>query len=85
MSITSPTSGQTVSGTTYVYVNATDNIGVTRVNLYVDGKLTAYSVRSPFTLAWNTSLAVAGQHTIHVDAIDAANNRTVSAPVTVVK
>ena len=52
-SITSPADGATVSGTVTVSANASDNVGVSRVELYVDGALAARTphprTRSPGT------------------------------------
>jgi PKD repeat protein len=74
ISITSPKDGSTVAGIVSVQVNASDNVGVKKVELYVDGKLTATSTTSPFTTKWNAKKASIGQHTLQVKAYDAAGN-----------
>jgi PKD repeat protein len=74
ISITSPKDGATVAGIVSVQVNASDNVGVKKVELYVDGKLTATSTASPFTTKWNAKKASVGQHTLQVKAYDAAGN-----------
>jgi len=58
---------------------------VVKVELYVDGALTATSTRAPFTTKWNTQRVRAGAHTLQLKAYDAAGNRGVSALVTVYK
>jgi len=74
-----------VSVNTSVYVNASDNVGVTRVELYVDGVLTSTSASAPFTTKWNTKKAAAGTHNLQARAYDAAGNSGTSNPVTVYK
>lgn len=85
--ITSPASGATVSGTVSVFVQASDNVGVVKVELYVDRALTATSTSAPFTTKWNAkSRSVAkGAHTLQTKAYDAAGNAGVSAVITVYK
>ncbi len=83
--ITSPNDGAMVSGIVNVQVNATDNIGVRRVELYVDGALSASSSASPFTIKWNTRRIAAGAHTIQSRAYDAAGNIGTSVALNVFK
>src|SRR3989337_2007146 len=54
ISITSPASGASVSGTIDVLVNASDNIGVKSVSLSVDGISVSSTSTSPFTNSWNS-------------------------------
>jgi C1A family cysteine protease len=84
VSIASPATGATVSGTTTVSVSASDNIGVTSVSLYLDGALIATDTTSPFTFSWNTLAASNGSHTLQAVAADAAANNTTSAAVNVI-
>lgn len=85
VTITAPVNGAKVAVNTSVYVNAADNLSVTRVELYVDGKLTATSTSAPFTTKWNTKKVTAGPHTLHAKAYDAAGNAGSSPQVTVYK
>jgi subtilisin family serine protease len=73
-SITSPTNGATVSGTTTVSANASDAVGVTRVELYVDGGLVGSDSTAPYQIAWNTTTASNGSHGLQTRAFDAAGN-----------
>ena len=82
-SITSPANGATVSGTTTVSANASDNVGVSRVELYVDGVLTGSDSTSPYQIAWNTTTATNGGHGLQTRAFDAAGNMGSSATVNV--
>lgn len=86
ISIISPTGG-TVSGNVSVRVNATDDVGVTRVELDVDGRQVSSSTSAPFTTSWNTrpKNVARGNHTLQVRAYDAAGNVGTSAPVIVTK
>jgi subtilisin family serine protease len=83
ISITAPASGATVSGTVSAGVNAADNVGVTRVDLYLDGTLLATDTSSPYSFQWDTLGSTDGAHTLTARAYDAAGNSGGSAPVTV--
>lgn len=85
ISIMSPGSGAAVSGTVTVKVAATDDVGVMKGELYVDGALVGTSTSAPFNFKWNTRKARAGQHSLHSKAYDAAGNVGTSSPVTVTK
>jgi hypothetical protein len=82
VSISSPTSG-TVSGITTVFAVATDNVGVERVEFYIDGarKITDYT--SLYSYSWDTTTATNAAHTIYAMAYDAIGNVATSATVTV--
>jgi len=83
--ITSPSSGSTAARSTKVYVTASDNIGVTRVDLKVDGKLYATSTSATPVFSWNTLKIARGSHTLEAVAYDTAGNSSRSAIVTVYK
>ena len=82
-SITSPASGATVSGTVTVAANASDDVGVTRVELCVDGALTGSDTTAPYQIAWNTTTASNGSHGLQTRAYDAAGNVGSSTTVNV--
>ena len=84
-SVTAPSSGATVSGTVTVTATATDNVGVVKVELYVDGALLGSGASSPTSASWNTTAVANGGHTITSKAYDAAGNvgTSASVPVTV--
>ena len=69
VSITSPKSGATVSGT--VSVTATTVAPVDWVNFYVDGTYVASS--PPLTLAWNSTSVANGTHTLAVNGYNSSN------------
>jgi hypothetical protein len=85
VAITSPPNGATVRNTVSVTVNASDNVGVTRVELYVDGVIKSTSTSAPFTTKWNSRKASNGAHTLQCRAYDAAGNAGVSPSITVYK
>ena len=74
VSITSPAAGATVSGTITVTANASDNVGVTRVDVLVDGVVKGSDSAAPFAVAVDTTALGNGTHTISARAVDAANN-----------
>ena len=82
-SIDDPADGATVSGVVDVVVSATDNVGVTRVELYVDGVLQGSDTSSPYHILWDTAGAPSDSHTLQARAYDAAGNVGVSANVMV--
>ena len=82
-SIASPAAGSTVSGTVAVSANASDNIGVSNVDLYVDGVLHSTDSASPSSFTVNTATLTNGAHTLLAKAYDAAGNSKVSTAVTV--
>lgn len=82
-SITSPANGSTASGTVTVNASAADAVGVTKVELYIDGSLAATDVASPYSFSWNTASYSNAAHTLVTKAYDAAGNVGSSSTVTV--
>jgi hypothetical protein len=70
-----------VSGTITVTASASDNVGVTRVELYVDGTLKATDTSTPYNFAWDTTTAANGSHSLLTKAYDAAGNVGTSSAV----
>ncbi|HKB64383.1 MAG TPA: S8 family serine peptidase [Pyrinomonadaceae bacterium] len=83
--ITSPSDGTTLPTNASIYVNALDNVGVVRNELYVDGALVSSSTSAPFTTKWNTRKVKAGPHVLQCKAYDAAGNVGLSQLVNVNK
>ncbi|MDO8332206.1 MAG: S8 family serine peptidase, partial [Fluviicoccus sp.] len=73
VSISSPINGTTVSGNVSISVNASDNVAVSSVSLYVDGALKATGNGS-IAYKWNSRQASNGAHSIWAVARDAAGN-----------
>ena len=74
VSINSPAAAASISGTVQVTGTATDNVGVTRVELWIDGQLNSTCASTAFACTWNSGSASAGSHTVQVKAYDAAGN-----------
>lgn len=86
VAISSPTQGSKLSGKTVrVSVNSSDNIAVTKVELYIDGKLFGTSTSASASFSWNISKVATGAHTLQAYAFDAAGNIGASQLVTVYK
>src|SRR5207249_2750961 len=84
VSITSPSSGSTVSGTITVTASASDNVGVAGVQFRLDGTDRASeNTSAPDSVSWDTTADSTGSHTVTARARDAAGNTTTSSPVTV--
>jgi hypothetical protein len=82
-SITAPANGATVSATVNVTANASDNVGVSKVEFWLDGSLRATDMSSPYAWSWDTSTATNGAHALVSKAYDAANNIGTSTTVNV--
>jgi hypothetical protein len=82
-SITAPANGATVSATVSVNANASDNVGVTKVEFYLDGALQSTDTTSPYSWSWNTTTATNASHALVAKAYDAANNIGTSSTVSV--
>ena len=85
VSITSPTEGATVTGSTVsVSAVASDNIGVSGVQFKLDGAdLGAEVTAEPYTITWDSTTAVDGPHIISAVARDTDGNTTTSTDVNV--
>jgi len=85
--VTSPANGSSIAGTRSVNVNvaSSDNIGVTRAELYINGRLVASSASGNFTYKWSTSKLVRGTYQLQSKAFDAAGNIASSAVISVMR
>ena len=82
ISITSPTGGKVVS-VVPVDVSYSDNVGVTRAELYVNGTKFATDDIAPFSFVWDTTTYADGSYTLSAKAYDAAANVGTSSSVSV--
>src|SRR5579885_544127 len=83
-SVGAPANGATVSGTVTVTATASDNVGVTKMEVYIDGALkTSNTSSTSISYSWATTGVSNGSHTIQSKAYDAAGNVGSSATVTV--
>lgn len=80
--ITAPTGG-TVSGTVSVTVSASDDTGVTGVDLLVNGSVVATDDAAPWAFSWDSTSVSDGNVDLVARARDAAGNRGSSSAVRV--
>lgn len=74
VSISAPASGSSIFGPVAVLASATDNVGVGKVEFYLDGMLKSTANAAPYRWEWDTRAAGNGQHTLTAKAYDAAGN-----------
>jgi hypothetical protein len=73
-SIVTPVSNASVSGTVTINVSAIDNVGVTKVEYYVNGVVQDSATSSPYVFSWNSASLSSGSYTLIAKAYDAAGN-----------
>ncbi|MEA3192093.1 MAG: hypothetical protein QOD26_426 [Betaproteobacteria bacterium] len=78
VSLTAPTSGQTVSGTLALSAIAADDHGVSKVVFMVDSTTLATDTTSPYSASLNTTTLANGTHTVKAQAFDASGLSTTS-------
>src|SRR2546425_1200619 len=84
VTVTSPASGSTVTGTISGTASASDNVGVVGVQFLLDGLNAGAEVTAaPYSVSWNTTTASNGSHSLTAVARDAAGNRATSVAVAV--
>jgi len=66
-----------------VTASASDNVGVTKVEFYLDGVLKSTDTTSPYSWSWDTTTATNAAHSLVSKAYDAAGNIGTSATVSV--
>jgi thermitase len=81
--ITAPTAFSSISGLVPINVSATDNVGVARIELLVNGTTVAVDSGAPFGFSWNSSGVANGMADLVAVAYDAAGNFTASSTVSV--
>lgn len=83
--VTNPKDGASISGLKSVSVSvaSSDGTGVTKAELYINGRLTASSSSGNFSYTWNTSRLPSGTYQLQSKAYDAAGNSASSAVVSV--
>jgi Big-like domain-containing protein len=85
VAITQPVDGGTVARKSKLSIGATasDNVGVTRVDFYVNGVLTCFDATAPYTCAWQVPSVAGKTYSIQAKAYDAAGNVASSAVIKV--
>jgi hypothetical protein len=83
VSISSPTNGAHISGGVTVSVSASDNVGVSKVELYINGILYANDSTEPYNFSWDTSRYNNGAYNLEAVAYDSSGNIGESTLITV--
>lgn len=85
VSLSAPAAGTKLTGTSdIISATASDNVGVTRVEFYVDGStLINTATTAPYNYNWNPTTVSSGSHSLTAKAYDAAGNSATSTAVTV--
>lgn len=84
VTVTSPSGDVTVSGTTTLAADSSDDVSVAGVQFQLDGvSFGAEDTAAPYSVSWDTTATSNGIHTLTAQARDGAGNRTVSSPVSV--
>jgi endo-1,4-beta-mannosidase len=79
VSISSPSSGGSVSGTVSISGTATDNLGLSKVEVALNGGIwRAATGTSSWSYSWDTTVWINGSHTITARAVDTQNNISTS-------
>jgi thermitase len=83
VSISNPIAYASVTGVVPVNVSATDNVGVARVELKVNGSTVSVDSAAPFAFSWDSAGVPNGMANLVAYAYDAAGNVTASSTVAV--
>ena len=81
-----PLANTTISGTVTIALDVTDNVGIEKVEFYIDGGVNGNPNSSltnpPWNYDWNTTgLPSTSAHSLYIKAYDAAGNVGISGPV----
>jgi chitodextrinase len=79
VSLTAPANASLVTGTLSITGSAADNVGVTRVDLSIDGVVVATDFTAPYNFSVNTLTVANGNHLLTLTAYDAAANSATSS------
>jgi aryl-phospho-beta-D-glucosidase BglC (GH1 family) len=83
VSLTASATSVTVAGPLTLTANATDNVGVTRVEFRDGAQLIGTDTTAPYSFTVNLTSAQNGTHSYTARAFDTAGNSATSAPVSV--
>ncbi|RKG68952.1 hypothetical protein D7V80_10520 [Corallococcus sp. CA054B] len=81
--LTAPAAGATLRGSVTLTATASDNLGVTLVEFYLDDVLLGSAAKAPYALTWNTGTTPNGTHVLTCKAHDSSRNTTTSTPVSI--
>ncbi len=81
--ITAPLANASLSKTQTITATASDAIGVTKVEFWMDGQLLGTDTTSPYSFSLDTTKYTSATHSLQTKAYDAAGNVGTSAAVSV--
>lgn len=81
VALTAPADGAQVSGNVSVSADASDDVGVDRVEFLLDGNLIGSDAGAPYAYLWNSASSSNGAHSLQARAYDLAGNVGSSAAV----
>jgi hypothetical protein len=82
VSLTAPVDGATVSGTVTLSAEASDDVGMNRVEFLVNDKFLRFKALAPYTITWTSSAD--GPVTLTARALDAVRNAGTSSVTVIV-
>jgi glucose/arabinose dehydrogenase len=83
VSLTAPTNGANLTGTTTVSANASDNVAVFKVDFLIDGTIINTDTIAPYSFSWSTATYSNAAHTVVARATDSAGNFTNTSQISV--
>jgi subtilisin family serine protease len=78
VSISTPAAAARVSGVVKVSVQASDNIAVSKVQVFVGSKLIGTDTAAPYTISWDSGTIPNGTYQLVARALDASGNQGAS-------
>src|SRR5262245_40245131 len=83
VSIVSPGDGSPVSHVTAISATASDDVGISSVELFLDGASRGVDASAPYVFTLDTTAVSNGMHTLQAVARDLGGNQTTSSSVSV--
>ncbi|TGU70446.1 hypothetical protein E4633_11300 [Geomonas terrae] len=83
VALTAPAEGTVVHGVTLIKAAASDDVGIERVEFYLDGVLQGSATSAPYSFSWDPSGVAKGSYNWTAKAYDAAGNVQTSTEVAV--
>lgn len=82
-SISSPSANEVLRGTDTIFVNASDDFAISKVELYMNGSLSSTDNAAPWRFIWDTETVSDGSYTLLVKAYDSRGQIGSSSSVSV--
>lgn len=83
VNVVTASDGTPASPVVSINVEAPASVGVTKVQLFVNGSQVAETATSPFAFSWDTSTLASGSYAVAVKALDASGNSALSENIDV--